>query len=54
MALKREGTDKLDLTLRAFTLGQKIDEILAKATEDYLDIFEEIELLANAAKCGRV
>jgi len=47
MAEKREGTDKLDLTLRIMTLGQKIDELLAKATKDYLDSFEEIELLQD-------
>lgn len=47
MAIKRKGTDKLDLTLRIFTLGQKVDEILAKATKDYLESCEEIELLAQ-------
>ena len=47
MAEKREGTDKLDLILRIMTLGQKIDELLAKATKDYLDSFEEIELLQD-------
>ncbi len=46
MAENREGKDKLDLTLRILTLGQQIDEILAKATKAYLDSCqEEIELL---------
>jgi hypothetical protein len=50
MAEKREGTDKLDLTLRILTLGQRIYEILAEATKAYLDSCkEEIELLKYRA-----